>query len=254
MATRERVNGQRSLAGALGVSLGFVAKLKKSGVISEVAGEEGVFDLDLARRALAAHRRGGANEASAQAHVAGAVPRFAIPPPISLNELTAGRTPPQGGRSSDGDREILESAGDPLEAARAAARVASRELARAIGSPLVADQLESLKRSLDGLRLYEADALELATKREELVPREVLRALGGTLGQRAASLFDRVSVRLPTRIEEWIGDEAFLGATTEERARLVREWWSALARSARTVEADEVESAIAAVVADSKDG
>lgn len=263
----ERCRTQDALARALDISPAYVRKLMKSGVIVELEGEPGVFDLDAARRALAARRRGDAPTAAVPPAPSPADgPRFALPPPVSPNELVASRSSTGSPLApiataelvaSARDREILSASQDPIERIRAAARVASRDLAASIATDMPmavrAELLDSLKRTHDGLRLGEADALELQKAREEVVDRDILRWLGGELGRRMKSAFERLDVRLAARVEEWLGDERFLALEPRERASEVRKWTRTITQDARTLEANEVDRLVVTELAERKE-
>ncbi len=70
--TTERARGQRALAQGLGVSKGTISDLLRRGVLVAIDGQDGLYDLDLNRRRLAAHRKGDTLPA-VQARVAAAI-------------------------------------------------------------------------------------------------------------------------------------------------------------------------------------
>lgn len=101
----------------------------------------------------------------------------------------------------------------------------------------------------------EADALELARQRGELIERDAAKACMGALARRFVLACQRFEVRNASQVELWLADEPFKQLATEDRARAVRSWTSSQTRQARLAETepavwDEIERMVEAEVLD----
>lgn len=162
---------------------------------------------------------------------------------IASSEGRAESTP----TAAEDERATLAAASDPVEQARAAVALASKRLAAANASG-ESQALEDLHAALAGLRNTEKAFMDLAERRGELVDRDILKQLVGEAVSRGVSVLERYEAQLANRVEEWVGDSAFLSATSEERTRIVRAWAREQADSVRSMTADELEKMIAAEV------
>lgn len=149
--------------------------------------------------------------------------------------------------TNDADRQTLADAKDPLEIARAAARLASRATAAPTGLALV-EALESLKRTLAELRMCEADFLELAKKKGEVIERDVAKVCMGKLSARFVLALERLETRLAGQVELWVSGNT-LPEAPEDRSRVVRKWIVDQTAALRTEESSpEARAALEAMI------
>lgn len=185
-------------------------------------GEDGSWDVDAVKRAIAAKEG---------TTVAGA------PAPVLEEE----------------DRKLLEkleSSTDPVELAKAATQLAARRLAHEVTAGEAGRSAEELKRSLEEWRRTEAAAIELGKERGFLIERDHAKRAIGACVERSHRMIHRFKANLAPKVEEWIQAEAFRALTADERARAVRAWADQLERTVRDQAVDEIEELIRKAIAD----
>jgi predicted DNA-binding transcriptional regulator AlpA len=120
---------------------------------------------------------------------------------------------------------LRDPARSPLEKLRAGYEVASLSIARGVEKgALPARALDDMKRQSEELRKCEADELLLAQRRDDLIPRDDVKALLGECGRLMVGALDLVVNEISLQVDRWNGDAEFVALPTEERQRKVREW------------------------------
>lgn len=147
----------------------------------------------------------------------------------------------------------LETSVDGPTIARALVRLMARAFARDVRGGR-SPRHDHAKKALEELRLTEAGWLELERERGTVIERTVARACMGQLANRYKLSLERVETRLAGQVEAWLGDPKFLALPTEDRGRAVRQWITSETRSAREVEAIEIERMIAAEIKEQSGG
>jgi hypothetical protein len=240
----------RALAAALGLGKSRVGELTLE-AWWPAKGPSG-WNVAACRAAYEQHVRG---RVGADAPIAGGAGGAPVPPPAAPSVPSAPAAPAAPARRELDERgrglvEQLKGDSDALVKLEAAVQLLAQRLGEGVvegGVPArVAGDVANLAREL---RQARADDVKRQRERGELIERTVARAVAGELGRRLVQVLARVEGQLGARVEMWIGDDAFRAMSTEERAVAVRAWFGREARTAREVEAAEIERLIAAEAA-----
>lgn len=161
-------------------------------------------------------------------------------------EETAGQVPVPRTEELDELRRTLATSKDPEAIGQAHMELVARSLAHA--DSVSTRDVVAMKSALEELRKGAAGYLELRKKKGEVIERDVAKAVMGQFGRRLVAVLERYEVQLPQKIEAWLADPLFTGASAEERARVVRAWSGTMAHDVRKTEAGDIERMVVAEV------
>lgn len=216
-----RLDGE--LAKALGIDKSYLSKLKRRDWFPRKS--KAGWDEALARRAIAQNLPNGAQLIGEEsATVAPDAPTLAV-------------------------LDALSTSTDPLELSRCATQLSARRLADAYRRGLAGgNEAGDLKRALEEQRRMEADYLDLAVKRGELVPRATLAVVAGGLARYMLRALEEVEAMLSPQVEQWTKGKAFRKRTTDGRRREVQAWTRKRTREIREAAAEQLEAIVEAAI------
>lgn len=257
--SRVIAKGIRELASALGKSVGKVHALLEAGVLPP-KGDDG-YDVEAARRALdpkpperpaqAIAAPSAPSPPSSMAPEAPLAPRQAAAPSanalIARAEARSDNEAAAAAELEEADQDLLDtlgSSGDPVELAKAAGQLAARRFAREVSGGRTGRGAEELKRSLEEWRRSETAAIELGRERGTLIERDLAKSLTAEVVRRAVDALERLEAQLPTTVQSWLGDPAFVALPPADQARAVRAWAREQSDAVRSLTADELDRLI----------
>lgn len=231
MANDDYAKNQRELARHFGISPGYAAVLASKPWCPRKT--DLGYHIPSVSAAIEAH-------VTARSRLA---PRDGVPATTQTDATRGGGA--AAGDSSAAAVAALRDTSDPRATARAAVQIAGAALADATErGELTPRFMAGMESTLRELRRTEAAWLELQDDSGRLVDRDVARAVGAWVARVCVVGLDRLLSLLAGQIEQWIGDPAWRGLRSEERAAVVHMWAELQVRELREAGAAEIEARI----------
>lgn len=157
---------------------------------------------------------------------------------MSPSRLHGGAAAAPGAAGGDAP---LQEAPTPLEIARMTVQLCWGNVKHAIQKgTLGVDDVDSLKKSLQELRQYEVDQIELEKLRGNLIARDLVRELCGNLASRLVRCVGVLEHSIGVEFAVWLGDPEIQAMKADDRARKVREFVKKKCDEVLRIEADAV--------------
>lgn len=181
-------------------------------------------------------------------------PAYADAPPGGGSSIaTSSRTTSRRDAYPIDDPEQLEalvSSQDPTAVADAAARLAAIHLAQRYKEGTVtARDTDALKKALEELRRTREGHLKLQRSLGEVIDRAVALEQAASLARRFVQALDDMANDVAVQVELWTADQDFAAKNTEDRRREVRGWARRFGQDLRSSTATEIDARIEALMA-----
>jgi len=231
----------KALAEALATDAGQLSReSKRAGFPFDLIGGKKLFDL----AEVTAWRAGNVKASGRKVAKIAAGP--ALPAASEISPVpVAGPKPivPLADGEDEFIRELISGKASAVTIGNAAMQLAARQLARQAQAGQIHTQtFDSLKRAVEEMRKVDADSMDIAVRRGELIERSIAMEIIGACAQRLVQVGTNMATAAAQQCEVWDGDAVFLALAIDAKKRARIEWFAAQFNQVRALEAAEIEA------------